>query len=249
MTTGVSRCMFKLKNVMSKLFAHYKPKSPIAESFRTLRTNISFSALEHPIKTLLITSPGPEDGKSTVTANLGVVMAQAGTRVLIIDADLRKPVMHKFFETTNRVGLTRLLAHEVQSGDVVYPTPVEGLSFMPTGPIPPNPSELLGSERMKIVLKDLAGQYDLVIIDSPPVLAVTDASILAPMADGVILVLNSGQTRVDASKDARAQLEKANARIIGVVLNKVKMDADDYSYYYYYRREEDQKDGAEEKDS
>lgn len=230
---------------LSKLFAHFKPKSPIAESFRTLRTNISFSALEHPVKTLLVTSPGPGDGKSTVSANLATVMAQAGARILIIDADMRKPVMHKFFDISNRVGLTKLLAHEVQSGEVIHPTMVEGLSFLSTGPVPPNPSELLGSERMKELLKELTMQYDLILIDSPPVLAVTDASILAPLVDGVILVVDSGRTRVDAAKEAKSQLVKANARIIGVVINQVKMDADDYGYYYYYRKDDEEKNKTE----
>ena len=239
--------MFKAKNGDRKLYAHFEPKSPVAESFRTLRTNIGFSALERPVKTLLITSPGPEDGKSTTAANLAVVMAQAGARVLIIDADMRKPVMHQFFETGNRVGLTKLLAQGAQSGDVIRPTMVEGLSFLSTGPIPPNPSELLGSARMKAFLKEASTQYDVVLIDSPPVLAVTDASILAPLADGVILVVNSGETRVDAARDAKAHLEKASARIIGVVINQIKMDADDHGYYYYYRRDDDEQKNETEK--
>lgn len=230
--------MPKKQNGERKLFAHVNPKSPAAEAFRTLRTNISFSSLDRPKRTIMTTSAGPEDGKSTVAANLGVVMAQAGSRVLIIDCDLRKPVQHKQFETDNHRGLTNLLVQDLEISDVVRSTAVEGLWLLTSGPIPPNPSELLGSHKMKSFLEKAAAQYDTVLVDAPPVIAVTDAAVLAPLMDGVVLVVKSGVTRIDMIKDAKAQLEKANARIIGVVLNEVKMQSEDYRYYYYYKEKD-----------
>lgn len=227
--------MSKNKNGERSLFAQVNPKSPIAEAFRTLRTNISFSALDRPYRTIMTTSAGPEDGKSTVTANLGVVMAQAGSRVLLVDCDLRKPVQNKHFGTDNHRGLTNLLVQDLEISDVVRATEVEGLWLLTSGPIPPNPSELLGSHKMKSFLEKAAGMYDTVLIDAPPVIAVTDAAVLAPLVDGVVLVVKSGATRIDMIKDAKAQLEKASARIIGVVLNEVKMQGEDYRYYYYYK--------------
>lgn len=230
------------RNGSSALFAYANPKSPIAEAFRTLRTNISFSFLDRPFKIIMTTSAGPEDGKSTVTANMGVVLAQAGSRVLIVDCDLRKPTMHKLFETDNHRGLTNLLAQDLEITDAAKPTRAEGLSLLTSGPIPPNPSELLGSQKMKSFLQKAAGMYDVVLVDSPPVVAVTDASVLAPLVDGVMLVVKSGVTKIDMLKDARAQLEKASAKIIGVVLNGVKMQGEDYRYYYYYSSKEKSSD-------
>ncbi|OPX92330.1 CpsD/CapB family tyrosine-protein kinase [Pelotomaculum sp. PtaB.Bin117] len=223
------------RNGDSALYAYFKPKSAIAEAFRTLRTNISFSSLNRPFKTIMTTSAGPLDGKSTVTSNMGVVMAQAGSRVLIVDCDLRKPVMHKNFETDNHRGLTNLLVQDLDIAEVIKPTRVEGLSLLTSGPIPPNPSELLGSLKMKNFLEKAAGMYDIVFIDSLPVIAVTDASVLAPLVDGVMLVVKSGATKIDMVKEAKNQLKKAKARIIGVVLNEVKMKSEDYHYYYYYK--------------
>ncbi|RJO61499.1 MAG: polysaccharide biosynthesis tyrosine autokinase [Dehalococcoidia bacterium] len=222
------------KNREENLYAFTQPKSPVAESFRALRTNITFAALERPCRTLLVASVGPGDGKSTVTANLGVVTAQAGSRVLIIDCDLRKPVLHRYFEVDNHHGLTNLLAQDLELPDVVCSTGVENLWVLTSGPVPPNPSELLGSQKMKSLLGEIAGQYDRVLIEAPPVVAVTDAAVLAPVVDGVVLVVKSGSTRIDMARDAKAQLEKASARIIGVILNEVKMNGEDSRYYYYY---------------
>ncbi len=237
--------MSSSKNGERKLFAHVSPKAPVAEAFRTLRTNISFSALDRPYRTIMTTSAGPADGKSTVSANMAVVMAQAGSRVLLVDCDLRKPVQHKQFETDNHRGITNLLVQDLEISDVVRSTMVEGLWFLPSGPIPPNPSELLGSQKMKSFLEKAAGMYDIVLIDAPPVIAVTDAAVLAPFVDGVVLVVKAGVTRIDMIKDAKAQLEKASARIIGVVLNEVKMQGEDYRYYYYYKGEGKDKSSRE----
>jgi len=223
------------KNATKKLIAHNNPKSPIAESFRTLRTNLSFSATDRPVKVLLITSAGPQDGTSVVASNLAVVMAQAGGRVLIVDGDLRNPTMHKFFNLDNSQGLTNLLVQDLDLKEAAHSTEIDGVWIVPSGPIPPNPSELLGSQKMKAFLEKVSVQYDTVILDAPPVIAVTDAAVLAPLVDGVVLVVKAGSSRIDMVKEAKQQLEKANARIIGVVLNEVKTRREDYRYYYCYR--------------
>lgn len=230
-----------------KLFSHIRPKSAIAESFRTLRTNISFSSSNGLNRAILITSPGPEDGKSTVSSNLGVVIAQAKSRVLLIDCDLRKPVMHKYFDLDNRLGLTNLLVQDLALEDVVNATEVEGLYVITSGPIPPNPSELLGSAKMAELLGKVMAQYDVVLLDAPPVIAVTDAALLAPLVDTVLLVLKTGSTRIEMAKDARNQLVKANAKSIGVVLNEARMHGGGYyRYYYYYYGHKDKPAGEKE---
>lgn len=225
--------MSKSNGKERKLFSHIRPKSAIAEAFRTLRTNLSFSSSKGPNRTILVTSPGPEDGKSTVSSNLGVVMAQAGSRVLLIDCDLRKPVMHKYFDLDNRVGLTSLLAQDLALDEAATATAVAGLYVITSGPIPPNPSELLGSAKMAELLARVAAVYDVVLLDAPPVIAVTDAVLLAPMADSVLLVLKSGASRIEMAQAARDQLQKANTKSIGVVLNEARMHGDGYYYYYY----------------
>lgn len=217
-----------------KLFSHIRPKSAIAESFRTLRTNINFTSVDWPYKVILTTSPGPEDGKSTVSTNLAVVMAQAKSRVLIIDCDLRKPVIHKYFGLDNIRGLTNLLVQELEIEDVIYATEVEGLFVIPSGPIPPNPSELLGSSKMVDLLEKVAAAYDVVLLDAPPIIAVTDAVILTPMVDSVLLVLKAGDSRIDMAREARDRLVRTGARSVGVVLNQADVRGDGYYPYYYY---------------
>lgn len=230
--------MFGSKNSTKTLIAHNNPKSPIAESFRTLRTNLYSSAAESPVNVLLITSVGPQDGKSVVASNLGVVIAQAGGSVLIVDGDLRNPTMHKMFNLDNSQGLTSLLLQDLDLKEAAQSTEIDGVWVVPSGPIPPNPSELLVSQKMKTFLEKVSLQYDTVILDAPPVIAVTDASVLAPLVDGVVLVVKAGSSRIDMVKEAKQQLEKVNARIIGVVLNEVKMRGEDYRYYSYYRGKE-----------
>ncbi|OPX90538.1 MAG: Tyrosine-protein kinase YwqD [Pelotomaculum sp. PtaB.Bin104] len=224
----------KEKKVERKLYTQIHPMSAIAESFRTLRTNIAYSSTDQPCRVILITSPGPGEGKTTIASNLGVVMAQAGSRVMILDCDFRRPVMHHVFGLDQQTGLTNLLAQDLEVGEVVQSTEVEGLSVITCGPIPPNPSEMLGSQKMKDLLEKLSGQYDVVLLDSPPVVAVTDASVLASQVDGVILVFKTGKSRIDIASDAIAQLEKANARILGVILNKVKTHGGRYYRYNYH---------------
>ncbi|WP_394186733.1 CpsD/CapB family tyrosine-protein kinase [Metabacillus halosaccharovorans] len=208
------------------------PKSPIAEQFRTIRTNIQFSIVDEELQTMIVTSSGPAEGKSTTTANLAVVFAQQGKRVLLIDADLRKPTVHYTFRTENHIGLSNVLTRQSSLEEAVTVTAQEKLWVLPSGPIPPNPSELLGSKGMKTLLEQAKNEYDVIILDTPPVLAVTDAQVLSNLADGVVLVVSSGKTETDAAKKAKELLESAKAKILGVVLNNKKVQ--DSQYYYYY---------------
>lgn len=221
-----------------KLIAHTEPKSPVAEAYRTLRTNIHFLGLEDSLKTILVTSPGPGEGKSTTTANLAVILAQAGKQVLLLDCDLRKPVVHKIFELSNQVGMTNVLVDRLPLEKGVQETEIQGLRVVTSGPVPPNPSELLDSPRMGELLEEVHTLADIVLIDSPPVLVVTDAAILGAMVSGVILVVNQGTARIDATKQAKKTLENTSAKILGVVLNGVEVPTGDYHYYYYYGSKE-----------
>lgn len=221
-----------------ELIAQDRPKSAMAEAYRALRTNLSFAGLDTPFRSILISSPSPRDGKSTVTANLGVVLAQAGSKVIIVDCDLRKPVQHKIFALDNLRGLTNCLMQKLPIEEAAHANVCENLTVLTSGPIPPNPAEILNSQRVRTFWPMLLEKYDYVLVDAPPVLAVTDASILAPQMEGVIMVTRSAVTRKDQVLEAREQFSKANANLIGVVLNQVKMDDNDYQYYYYYSQEE-----------
>ncbi len=210
------------------------PKSPIAEQFRTVRTNIQFSSVDKEIKTLIVTSARPAEGKSTVVANLAVVFAQQGKKVLLIDSDMRKPTVHYTFQTENHSGLSNILARQATLNDTVHETKQDKLWVLPSGPIPPNPSELLGSKAMQTLLEQAEEEFDVILLDTPPIIAVTDAQVLANVADGVVLVVGSGKTEVDSAKKAKELLESAQAKILGVVLNNKKTEDDQYYYYYYY---------------
>jgi len=222
--------IFNLQN--RSLISLTNPKSPIAEQFRTIRTNIQFSSVDKELQTIIVTSSGPGEGKSTNTANLAVVFAQQGKRVLLIDADLRKPTVHYTFRTENHVGLSNVLTRQLTLEEAISTTAQEKLWVLSSGPIPPNPSELLGSKNMQVLLEQAKEEYDVIVIDTPPVLAVTDAQILANLADGVVLVVSSGKTERDSAKKAKELLESAQAKILGVVLNNKK--AEESHYYYYY---------------
>lgn len=215
------------------LFTRDNPKSIVAEAYRTLRTNMGFTEMDRPCRTILFTSSHPKEGKSTTAANTALVMAQAGNKVLLVDCDLRKPVQHQVFNVSNQVGLTNCLTQKAVIQDVIHTGLADNFTLMTSGPIPPNPAEILGSEHTKAFWKKLAEQYDYVFIDSPPVLAVTDAAILSTQVDGVVMVVAANFTRIDHAQDAKEQLIKANAHIIGVVINKVKMTKGRYQYYYY----------------
>jgi protein-tyrosine kinase len=233
------------------LITQFDPKSPISEAFRTLRTNIQFSSVDKQIKTMMLTSTGPSEGKSTITSNLAIVMAQSGKRTLLVDADMRKPTIHRTFRIVNREGLTNILAnqaHLASMEEAIVPsvideqnrllkyiskTEIENLDVIPTGPIPPNPAELLGSKSMARFIKEVSGHYDVILFDTPPVIAVTDAQILASQLDGVLLVINSGKTNRDMAIKAKGLLDNVKANILGCVLNNREITGDNYYYYYY----------------
>lgn len=211
------------------------PKSPASEAYRVLRTNIQFSSADTEIKLLMVTSAGPGEGKSTTVSNLAVTYAQAEEKVLVIDADLRKPTMHRTFKLSNRKGLTNILTNQAQPWDAITASDVPNLDFITSGPIPPNPAELLGSRRMSALLEELKKQYSKIIIDTPPILALTDAQIISTLCDGVILVLDSGKVKKEIAQKAKESLSKVNAKILGVVLNNVSAKDNEAYYYYYYQ--------------
>ncbi|WP_225049595.1 CpsD/CapB family tyrosine-protein kinase [Priestia megaterium] len=223
----------KLLTLKRRLLAHNSPKDPVAEQYRTIRTNIQFSDTEQDIKSIMLTSTGPGEGKSTTASNLATVYAQQGLRVLLIDADLRKPTSHYTFRLENHVGLTNVLTKQSTLGQAVQATEVSELFLLTSGPIPPNPAELLASNNMTELLKEMKEEFDMIIFDTPPVLAVADAQILANQVDGSILVVSSGKTDKEAAVRAKELLLKANAKVLGAVLNNRKME-EGSDYYYYY---------------
>ncbi|MBM7661736.1 capsular exopolysaccharide synthesis family protein [Bacillus mesophilus] len=208
------------------------PKSPISEQYRTIRSNIMFSAVDQQLRSFMVTSPGPAEGKSTTTANLAVVFAQQGKKVLIIDADLRKPTVHYTFGLNNHIGLTNVLTKQTTLENSLRETEQEHLFVLPSGPIPPNPAEILGSRGMEDLLVEAYELFDLVIFDTPPVLAVTDAQVLANQCNGVVLVVNSGKTETEMAIRAKEQLNNAKAKLLGVVLNNKAFKESQYYYYY-----------------
>lgn len=210
------------------------PTSPISEQYRAVRTNIQFAdTKEHPLHTLSITSSGPSEGKSTTAANLAIVFAQAGERVLLVDADLRKPTVHQTFRLANDTGLTTLLTKERLVTSTAIETSIPHLSVLPSGPKPPNPSELLGGRRMVELIEEMKEHYDLIIFDTPPVVSVPDAQIMAAKTDGTLLVVRENQTKKETLTKAKQLLLLANARILGAVQNDVDPNKDE-GYYYYY---------------
>jgi succinoglycan biosynthesis transport protein ExoP len=212
-----------------------QPRSPITEAFRSLRTNLQFASFGTPIHTLLVTSPSPEDGKTTVVANLGSVIAQGGRRVVLVDSDLRRPRLHKLLDVRNRDGLSNLFIQLQDHLDgFVKPTEIPGLHVLTSGNLPPNPSELLGSDRMSDILRQLTGQYDTVILDAPPMFVVTDALAMAPSVDGVLVVIKPSITKRASLKQLFEQLHQVNANVIGVVINDVKITRSRYYNYHMY---------------
>jgi capsular exopolysaccharide synthesis family protein len=208
--------------------------SRVAEAYRVLRTNIQFASLDKPVKTILLTSSAPSEGKSTTAANLAVAFAQTGSRVLLIDADLRRPTLHRMFGLSNQVGLSSLLLQSVASEVVLRSVNIPNLRVITSGPIPPNPAEMLGSTRMRDTLGNLATSFDYIVIDTPPTLAVADSAILSSMVDGVILVVSTSEVSADKIQRAKAQLDGVKANLLGVVLNGLEHDPQEDYYYYYY---------------
>jgi non-specific protein-tyrosine kinase len=217
-------------HVPHNLIALRDPRSPAAEAYRTLRTNIQFSSLDHPLRTLMVTSTGPDEGKSTTLANLAVTMAQAEQRVVLVDCDLRRPTLHTLFGLSNDAGLTSLILAQDAPELPLQPTGVPGLSLLASGPLPPRPADILGSRRMDAIIARLRDAADMVLFDTPPVVAVTDAAVLAPRVDGVLLVFQANKTSRDRARQARQTLEKVKAHIVGVVLNNAPA-GQGYGYY------------------
>ncbi|MFE7063730.1 CpsD/CapB family tyrosine-protein kinase [Sutcliffiella sp. NPDC057660] len=214
------------------LIADKLPKSPISEQYRTIRTNIQFSLVDQQLRSIMVTSSGPAEGKSTTASNMAVVFAQQGKKVLFVDADLRKPTAHYTFQQENFKGLTTVLTKQSELIETIKATRIANLDILTSGPIPPNPAELLSSRAMEELLAAAYKQYDMIVFDTPPVLAVTDAQVLANKCDGTILVVASGSTDKDRAAKAKELLESAKAKLLGVVLNRKKQK--DSSYYYYY---------------
>lgn len=220
----------------SKLITARSAGSPVAEAFRMLRTNIEFAEVDRAIRTMLVTSGASSEGKSTTTANLAVTMAQTGRRVVLVDMDLREPILHQIFKVQNGRGITTALLHPDESiGDYLLPTGVENLSLIPSGPLPSNPAELLGSRRMAELIANLKEHADLIIFDSSPILLLADATLLARHCDAALLVARAGKTRVESLARARDQLAQSGVRLLGVVLNRVATGMGGDQYYYRRR--------------
>ena len=226
----------KSEAYQATMITRHQPKSPISEAYRSIRTNIQFSQAATKFKTVLITSSVPSEGKSTTAVNLAVTIAKMGVKTLLIDADLRKPVLHRFFDFEKEPGLTNYLVSNAV--DILQSSEINNLYVLTSGVIPPNPSELLGSKRFQEMLKKLELKHDLIIIDTPPIIAVTDAQVVASNVDGVIVVARAGVSQIDTLKRVKSQLENINAKVLGVVLNDVRAQHmyGSYYYYHYYNR-------------
>ena len=219
------------------LVAFTEPKSAAAEAYRALRTNIQFASPDNPVHTILATSTSPDDGKSTTIANLAITFAANGSPTILVDADLRRPHLHQIFGLSNNVGLTTWVAEVAQGKEAasvnvpLQKTQIPNLLVLTSGPVPPNPAEILASKRVSDLLGLLRAQAEYLLIDVPPIIAVTDAAVLAPRVDGVLLVVNAGKTRRDLAIKARDMLRQVNANVLGVVLNNATIDKSAYEYY------------------
>ncbi|MGD8399083.1 MAG: CpsD/CapB family tyrosine-protein kinase [Anaerolineae bacterium] len=209
-----------------------QPRSAISEAYRTLRTNLDFASLDEALRTIAVTSADVGEGKSTTLANLAVVSAQAGRKVILVDADLRRPTLHQLFDLPNEAGLTTMVMDDTALTEPpLQETGIKGLSLLSSGPLPPNPAELIASRRMTEVIVALAEWADQVFFDTPPVVAVTDAAVLATKVDGVLLVVGAGKTRRDYARTAVERLEQISARLLGAVLTNVEGSAGFSGYY------------------
>ncbi|WP_308201689.1 CpsD/CapB family tyrosine-protein kinase [Priestia aryabhattai] len=213
------------------LILHSNPTSLITEQYKQLRTNIEFSAVDKQIKSIMVTSPEPGDGKSTTAANLAIVLAQQGKQVVLVDADLRKPSVHHTFQLDNLNGLTSVITKQTALENAICQTYVLNLNILTSGPIPPNPSELLNSRNMESVIEEINRKYDYIIFDTPPALAVTDAKILSNKCDGIVMVIASEKTNKQEAKKAKKMLQNSKAPLLGVVYNKENIKPDNYNYF------------------
>lgn len=221
-----------------KIVVETHPKSLISEQYRTTRTNINFSVPAGELRTLLFTSSVQAEGKSTTSVNLAHLFAQEGKKVIFIDCDMRKPTLHLTMHSDNTMGLSNYLTNQGSLEQAIKHTEGSNLSFITSGPIPPNPSELIASSRFDEMVTILKQDYDMVIFDAPPLLSVTDAQILANKSDGTILVIRSGNTEKDSARRAKELLEASQAKVLGVILNQYKFEKEHYYYYQYYGEEE-----------
>jgi succinoglycan biosynthesis transport protein ExoP len=215
------------------LISYLEPQSEIAEAYRALRTSILLSSVSHPPRSILVTSSVPQDGKTMTCLNLGIVLAQQGKRILLVDADLRRPGIHKSFDLKGKIGLSNILTGGARISDAIQATVQPNLYVMPAGLVPPHPSELLSSSLMQDLLKKWREEYDHIIIDSPPVISVTDAVLLSVQADAVVLIIRSGETSAAHVRRTRNLLQSVNARMLGIVVNAADLTSPDYYYYYY----------------
>ena len=222
------------EGVSEELVLIHSPKSTASESFRGIRTGILFSSADMPPQVILITSAAPEEGKSSCAANLGATLAMAGSKVVILDCDMRRPRQHKIFNCPRETGISSVLVGTSPLSDVVVHTVVENLDLIPCGPIPPNPSEIVGSKKIKQLIDGLRKHYQHILIDSPPITAVTDAVLLSQVSDSVLLVIRAGVTPKPVIQNGIEQLKNVNAHIMGAILNAIKTGRDSYYYYQYY---------------
>ena len=230
------------------LIANTDAKSPVSEAYRTIRTNIKFSNIAgRELKTILMTSATPDEGKSTTVSNLAVVMAQAGHSVVVCDCDFRNPTQHKIFGLPNK-GLSNCVSTGSDVMEIVQPTKIPNLYVLTSGPVAPNPSELLGSQNMVDIFEELKQHFDYVLVDTPPVMPVTDAAVVSGKVDGTILIIASGEVSPSIAVEAKKRLEQAGAHMLGVVLNKVDVASTGhygYGYYYYYGTEHESSRGGD----
>ncbi|PFB87445.1 tyrosine protein kinase [Bacillus thuringiensis] len=221
----------KKRKPLRQLITHKEPKSRITEQYRNIRTNIEFTSVDNHVRSIIVTSADPGDGKTTTIANLAVVFGQQGKKVLLIGADLRKPTIQNLFAIHSSNGLTNLLSGQAKLMQCIQKTDIENVYLMAAGPIPPNPAELLGSRAMDDALLEAYNMFDIILIDTPPVLVVTDAQVLANKCDGIVLVVRSEKTEKDKIVKAKQILDKASGKLLGVVLNDKREEKEQYGYY------------------
>ena len=224
----------------NEIISLINPKSPVTEAYRTLLTNIEYSSVDKQIQMIAVTSSAPSEGKTTTATNLAVAYSETGKNVLLVDCDLRKPRLHKVFNTSNLIGLTSVLASKSSLNDTVKPVK-DGLSILTSGPIPPNPVELIRSNMMEQLINTLRDLFDVVIFDTPPVGLVTDAAIISSKLDGVVLVVASGKSQIEATLRAKENLQNVNANLLGAVVTMIPIDTRGYQYYTYGEEEHTKK--------
>ncbi len=226
-------------DLQPELIVHYLPRGALAEAARTVRTNLLFTNPDKPLRVLLVSSAAPSEGKTTVACSIAIALAQGGQRVCIVDCDLRRPRLHRIFERTGSAGVTNYLVGEVTLDDIAKPSLIDNLDCIPAGPIPPNPADMLQSERFRKFLRELSERYDRVIVDSPPLAAVTDGAIISTFVDGTVFVIRAFKTTLALSRQGLRALADVDAPVAGAVLNAVNFNRDEYKYYqyYYYKRE------------